>query len=225
MEQFIEIDGQILIWIQQTFQADWLTPIMKAITHFGDAGIFWSAVCILLLAIKKTRKLGILCAASLALTALCCNAVIKPAVDRTRPYELFEAVQALKSLPHDPSFPSGHSSNSMAPAWAMFIATFPVKTASTKTYDKGLKLGWGEEEVSHKMMHRFGIAAVILALLIGFSRLYLGMHFPSDVVCGLLLGMLCATIAYAVFRQYEIKHDEEVRNVFGGYNENTDRTV
>ena len=54
-------------------------------------------------------------------------------------------------------------------------------------------------------MHKFGIAGVILALLIGLSRLYLGMHFPSDVICGLLLGMLCAWIVHIIIKKIEAK--------------------
>jgi len=103
--------------------------------------------------------------------------------------------------PGDASFPSGHSANSMGPAWAMFIASMPIRS---KSYDEVPCLGWRGVGADPKTAHRFGIAAVILSLLIGLSRLYLGMHYPSDVAVGLLLGMGCATVMFQTIRAYEI---------------------
>ena len=114
--------------------------------------------------------------------------------------------------PGDASFPSGHSANSMGPAWAMFLATRPVRTAAGKSFDEVKCLGWKGEGLSPRMMHRFSIAAVILAVLIGISRLYLGMHYPSDVICGLLIGMIAATIVYKIILKIEDK-----RGVMGSW--------
>ena len=201
MDQFTEFDGNFLIGIQEHLNADWLTPIMKFITLFGENGIFWICVCLLLVLFKRTRRLGIICAFSLAFTFVCCNLIIKPGVDRTRPWVMFTEVIRYLEPPGDASFPSGHSANSMGPAWAMFIASRP---AVRKCYDEVPCLGWRGNGVSPKVVHRFGIAAVVLALLIGLSRLYLGMHYPSDVVVGLLLGMLCAQIVFRIVRAVEI---------------------
>ena len=181
MEQLLELDGRILIWIQHMFNAEWLTPVMKAITILGEYGIFWIIVCLVMIICRKTRKIGIICGVSLALTFLCCNIITKPLVDRIRPWEVHEAVHAFLPPPGDASFPSGHASSSMSVAWAMFLATLNAD----------------------RRLHRMGIAAVILALLIGFSRLYLGMHFPLDVICGLLMGMVCATAVWGAFRKYD----------------------
>ena len=202
MDSFTQFDGNLLIGIQNALNADWLTPVMKVITWFGEDGIFWIAVCLLLLIYPRTRRLGIFCAMSLLFTFICCNLVLKPLVGRERPWVVFEAVNALLPPPGDASFPSGHSANAMGPAWGMFMASLPVKIKSEggaavrRSYDAVPCLGWNGAGADPRLVHRFSIAAVILALLIGLSRVYLGMHYPSDVVCGLLLGMICATLAY-----------------------------
>ena len=172
MDFFTQFEGNLLIGIQHALNADWLTPIMKLITMFGEDGIFWIAVCLVLILFRRTRRLGVICAFSLG----------------------------------DASFPSGHSANSMGPAWAMFITTMPVKTAEGRSYDEVRCLGWKGEGVSPRTMHKFGIAAVVLAVLIGISRLYLGMHYPSDVVCGLLIGMIVATAVYRIILRIEDSH-------------------
>ena len=219
MEGFLQFDGQLLIGIQQALYADWLTPVMKFITMFGEAGIFSICCCAVMLAFKKTRRLGIICSASLLLSFICCNLCLKPLVGRTRPWVTFPEVNALLPPPGDASFPSGHSTNTMSPAWAMFLATLPGRARVTRDAEPGghdtylLKdysltpcLGWKGVGADPRLMHRISIAAVILALLIGLSRLYLGMHYPSDVICGLLLGMICATIVHTIVIHYESKH-------------------
>jgi undecaprenyl-diphosphatase len=203
MDSFTQLDGNLLIGIQHALNADWLTPIMKLITYMGEAGIFWIILCLVLIILKKTRRLGIICALSLLFTFIICNLIIKPTVDRVRPWVTFQMVNAMLPPPGDASFPSGHSANSMAPAWAFFLATMPVKTSAGRSYDRVRCLGWRGEGASPQVMHRLGIAAVVLAVLIGISRLYLGMHYPSDVVCGLLIGMIVATIVYWVILKIE----------------------
>ena len=216
MNSITEYDGNLLIGIQDLLNAEWLTPIMKVITFFGEGGYFWIAVCLILLCIRKTRRLGIICSLSLLLTFICCNLVIKPAVDRVRPWVVFNAVHPFLPPPGDASFPSGHSANSMGPAWALFISTLPEKYRGSdgklhKNYDSVPCLGWKSVGADPKLMHNLGTAAVILAVLIGISRLYLGMHYPTDVVCGLLLGMICATIIHFIFKKIESS-----RGIIGG---------
>ena len=203
MDSITQFDGNLLIGIQQTLNADWLTPIMKVITLFGEDGLFWIFLCLLMLLFRKTRRLGIICSASLLLTFICCNLVIKPAVDRIRPWETFQLVNAMLPPPGDASFPSGHSANSMGPAWAMFIASMPVKTPAGRSYEDVRCLGWKGEGISPRPVHRLSIVLVILAVFIGVSRLYLGMHYPTDVLCGLLLGMVTAVIAYKIILTIE----------------------
>ena len=219
MDSFTQFDGNLLIGIQHALNADWLTPVMKVITLFGEAGIFWIFLCLVLILFRKTRRLGIICAFSLLMTFIVCNLSLKPAIDRTRPWILFEAVNRMMPDPGDASFPSGHTTNSIGPAWAAFIATLPVKTAAGRRYDEVTCLGWKGEGADPAKMHRLSILLVILAALIGVSRLYLGMHFPSDVICGFLIGMICATIVYTVIIMIERK-----RGTIGNQNY-TDPTI
>ncbi len=205
MDSFTQYDGNLLIGIQHALNADWLTPIMKAITLLGEAGIFWIILCLVLIIVKRTRRLGLICAFSLLFTFIICNLIIKPTVDRVRPWVTFEMVNAMMPPPGDASFPSGHSANSMGPAWAFFLATMPVKTGYGRSYDMVRCLGWNGVGAPPRTMHKLSIAAVVLAVFIGISRLYLGMHYPSDVVCGLLIGMIVATVVYAVILKIEDK--------------------
>ena len=206
MDSFTQFDGNLLIGIQDALNADWLTPIMKVITFFGEGGFFWIALCLLMMIFKKTRRLGIICSLSLLLTYICCNLIVKPAVDRARPWETFSAVKPFLPHPGDASFPSGHTANAIGPAWGMFMATLPFRTDKGRSYDLVPCLGWKGQGADPRLMHRLSIALVVLAVLIGVSRLYLGMHYPSDVVCGFLLGMICATVVYTVFTAIEKKH-------------------
>lgn len=184
-ENWTQADGELLVRIQHALVCDALTPVMKFITLFGEAGIFWIVVCLALIAFKKTRKVGILASITLVLCFICCNLWLKPTIDRTRPWVLFDQVVRMIPDPGDPSFPSGHSANSMAPAMAILL--------------NGAK-------------KRYGVAAVTLALLVGLSRLYLGVHFPSDVGAGLLLGIISAVIVYYANKWRERRIQNEVRN-------------
>jgi len=216
MDAFTQFDGNLLIGIQKALYCEWLTPVMKVISYLAEDGILLIVVCLLMMLFRKTRRLGIICAFSLLCTFICCNLIIKPIVERPRPWTLFEAVNSMMPPLKDGSFPSGHTTNSMGVAWAMFINTLPVRkvirndetgTARTvRDYDKVPCLGWGGNGVDPQLMHRISIAAVVLAVLIGISRLYLGMHFPSDVICGLLLGVACAAIVQQIVKKVEQKH-------------------
>ena len=160
------MDGQILIWIQNHLHADWLNPIMRAITSLGNAGAFWILLAAALLLFRRTLKIGLACAISIAIGALITNLILKNWVARVRPYEAMEALSILVGRPRDFSFPSGHATASFAGAWAVF--------RNTKS-----RWRWG---------------ALILAILIALSRLYVGVHYPTDVLAGTAIGLLSAEI-------------------------------
>lgn len=156
------MEADILLWIQEYVRNPALTPLMKTITHFGDYGMFWILMTILLLLYQRTRKIGLTVGAALLGSLLINNVILKNLVARTRPYEVIEGLQLLVDKAVDLSFPSGHTGSSFAAAVVMF------------------KL----------LPKRYGTAAMVLACLIGFSRLYIGIHYPTDVLFGMVSGGL-----------------------------------
>lgn len=167
----MNIEYAILDFIRNNLSHPIMDTLMKAITFLGNAGWFWIALGIILSIIPKTRKIGITVCVSLLFSVILCNLTIKPLVARIRPYDFIEGIELIVTAPTDFSFPSGHTSASFAAAAAVF--------AHNKQY---------------------GIAALVLAALIAFSRLYLYVHFPTDVLAGALLGSFCAVMAYYVVK-------------------------
>lgn len=164
------MEQNILLWIQENMRNDILTPFFKVVTSLGDEGAVWIFLSVLLLCFKKSRITGVTCAISLLTSFIFNNLILKNIIARTRPYEVIEGLKALIPPPHDFSFPSGHTAASFAVAAVIFL-----------------------------MMHKkYGIPALILATLIAFSRLYLGVHYPTDV----LFGMLSATVIASVWVQF-----------------------
>ena len=169
LQYVVEFDAQILLWIQDFLRTDWLNPIVLFITRLGDGGAVWIVLAALLLAGKKSRKAGGAVAIALLLGYLGTNLLLKNLVMRPRPFDAIPQLQAL--VPAGGwSFPSGHSTSSMAAGVAMF----------------------------RQLPRQAGKAALILAILICLSRLYVGVHYPTDVLCGALIGTIAALCACRV---------------------------
>lgn len=167
----------VLNWIQAALRSPAADTVMVTITHLGDKGAVWLVLAAVLLARGKTRRYGWAVLAALTFSLLLCNLTLKPFVARLRPFELNSAVQLLVEKPADYSFPSGHTAASFAAVGALYFA------------------GW----------RRWGWAAA-LAVLIAFSRLYLYVHFPSDVLAGAMLGIMLGGLGalasdYALWRR------------------------
>ncbi|MGM9623230.1 MAG: phosphatase PAP2 family protein [Butyricicoccus porcorum] len=158
------LDFSLLYWIQAHMRNDFFDGFFKLVTHLGDAGIFWIALGIILLCFPKTRRCGICMLVCLAVTSLLGEGLLKHLFTRERPCVQQPIADMLLALPTTYSFPSGHSASSFTAATALFF------------HDR-----------------RAGIAAYILAALIAFSRLYCYVHFPTDVLTGIALG-LCVGI-------------------------------
>lgn len=161
----------VLDFIRETFSCKPMDLLMKAITFLGEAGWLWIALGVIFLFFRKTRKMGIAVLGALVLSLIFCNITIKPLVARIRPYDIKEGIDLIISKPSDFSFPSGHTSASFAAAVAIFACN-----------------------------KKWGIWAVSLAVIIAFTRLYLYVHFPTDVLAGALLGTLCAVISYYIVK-------------------------
>lgn len=163
----MNIELNILDWIQ-TLHTPFLDKIMVFFTRLGDAGIIWIVLSIVLLLIPKTRKSGAVMVVALVVDVLLCNIVLKNLVARTRPYEVNTGVHLLVAKLHDYSFPSGHTAASFASVTALYLA--------------------GE-----KKLWKF---ALVLACLIAISRLYLYVHYPTDVLGGILFGVISGYLGY-----------------------------
>ena len=180
----VSFDLPVLDWIQANLQSPLMDTVMPIITMFGDDGIFWIAWAVLLLFFRKTRKTGLGMGFALILGLLICNVTLKPLVGRIRPYDfqidmlgktwedILVAGKLLVDTPHDYSFPSGHT-----------IASFEAATVLL---------------INSKLM---GIPAMILAVLIAFSRMYLYVHYPSDVIFSVFAGILFAIIGNALAKK------------------------
>ena len=161
------MEGDILLFIQNNIRMPFLDTIMKGITFLADHGWFWITLSLVLLIFRKTRKVGFMCCFAIGCMFLINNICIKHIVDRTRPYEVIQGLVPLGNLPDDSSFPSGHTAISFAVSIVLLFTT----------------------------KKRFGIPAVILAVLIALSRMYVGVHYPTDVLGGMAVGIVCACIS------------------------------
>ena len=156
----MNFDWTILHWIQNTLVCPAMDFLMPKITLLGNGGAVWLFSAVGLLATKKYRKYGVFLLAGLAVGALVGNLMLKPLIARLRPCWLDESVTLLIANPTDYSFPSGHTLSSIIGA-----------------------------AVLTKADRKFGFAAIPLAALIAFSRLYLYVHFPTDILGAAVLGV------------------------------------
>lgn len=162
-EAIQSMDFQILDFIAEHMRCPFLDAVMPFITHLADGGWFWIVVAAILLIPKKTRVIGLSMVIALICGVLTANVTLKPLIARVRPYDINTAVELLIKAPTDYSFPSGHTLASFEGAVTLLL----------------YKRSWG-------------IAALTLAVLIAFSRLYLYVHYPTDVLTAVILGILFA---------------------------------
>ena len=166
LQNLATLEESILLGIQSNLRNEWLTPVFIFITRLGNGGFIWILGSILLLVPKKTRKIGVMALAALAGSVLIDNVILKNVVARTRPYEVIGGLTSLIGIQKDFSFPSGHTCASFACALVLY-RILPKK---------------------------YGVPAVILASLIAFSRLYVGVHYPTDVLGGMFVGIFSSCL-------------------------------
>lgn len=173
---------QILHWFE-TLHNPITNPIFYVITTLGNAGWFWIVLAVIMLTVlpKKYKKAGLTMAIALILSLIFCNGIMKHLWARPRAFWVvgqnfvvgneFENLYGIFNSIHDYSFPSGHSSASFAAAVSIFM--------------------WRKKE---------GSAALVLAALIAFSRLYFTVHYPTDVLVGTITGALYGVAAYFIVK-------------------------
>lgn len=134
------------------------------------AGIIWIALTLVLLVIPKTRRSGLIMALALIADLILCNGILKNLVARTRPYDVNTVVNLLIEKPVDYSFPSGHTAASFAAVTALYLA--------------GEKKLWKP--------------ALVLSILIAFTRMYLYVHYPTDILGGIAVGIISGYIGFFI---------------------------
>lgn len=170
-------ETSILHWIRQTLSCAFLDAVMPYITKFADSGIGWILLALVLLIPRKTRRMGAAMGVALAIGFVTGNLLLKNLVARTRPFLFDPSIELLIAPPHEFSFPSGHTLASFECAVAIFC-----------------------------YRRKWGVVALLFAVLIAFSRLYLQVHYPTDVLCGAILGSLIGYLAYRIVETIAHKH-------------------
>lgn len=159
------VDNAVLSFFGE-LQSPFLTLIMKAVVLLTDGGLIWILLGIALLFFSKTRRTGVTSLSALIISSILCNLVLKVLFDRTRPFEAQE-LELLISIPYGSSFPSGHTTTSVAAALALWLQNRKV-----------------------------GYPALAFSVLVGLSRLYFQVHYLSDVLAGAVSGVVFALMAW-----------------------------
>lgn len=170
----LDVEFSILDFIQNQFRTPFGDFVMPLISKLGNGGIIWLVLSGLLCVFPKYRKAGVTMLTALALDVLLCNVMLKPLVGRMRPFTVNTGMELLINAPKDFSFPSGHTAASFAAAFALLF-----------------------------VKNKLWIPSMILASLIAFSRLYLYVHYPTDVLTGILLGLIVSVAANVICRLAE----------------------
>ena len=174
LDTILQLDGELLLAIQ-TLHQGWLDPLVSFYTKLGDAGLLWIALSLAMLFFKPTRRAGALALCAMILGLIVTNLTIKPLISRPRPW-LDWPIDPLV-VENDPnSFPSGHTCAAFAAAM-VWVRTLPQK--------------------------RDQVIAAVMAVLMGLSRLYVGVHYPTDVLAGAVIGSLCAWAVWKVYQIYQ----------------------
>ena len=164
----------------QTIHTPWLDPLVATYTSTSDFGQLWILLGLVLLCIRKTRKLGATVLVALALGALVTDVLIKPLLMRPRPCDVNPDVIMLVPRPHGSSFPSGHTTAAFAAFGALLFSRLPQFP----------------EKAPAPLVVAVGIAAVVMA----FTRLYCYVHYPTDVLAGMVVGLAAGFAAAKIVK-------------------------
>ena len=159
----------VLDFIQENIRNGILDTIMPMITSLGNGGIVWILLAVCLLISRKYRRTGVVLLAAILIETVLCNVILKPLIARPRPFDANPGIELLIAPPGDASFPSGHTALAFAAVFALALSR-----------------------------ERYWYLAAVLAVLIAFSRMYLYVHYPTDILGGIAVGAVSGMAAYAV---------------------------
>jgi len=169
MEFIQSLDDKIVLWFQ-SIRMPWLDGIMKFFTHLGDGSWVWILIFVLFLIFKSYRSTAIKLAIAMIIVLIVNNLILKNVFHRIRPYDLLDQFTAIIKKEVDWSFPSGHTAFAAA---AVYV-----------------------------IARRLGGVLAALAIVVGFfiavSRIYVGVHFLTDVLAGAVIGVICGWVGWIV---------------------------
>lgn len=225
MEAILNFDLAIFEFFQTTLRNGVLDVILKIITTFGDDGIFFIILGVVMLFFKKTRKAGIVCLGSLLVMTLLNNELIKPIMERPRPYNLTRLTEATQEV-------IAYSEGAKNYDWVGFFGKIDWSIDRFPGLAEKWNAGYAFPEIVERMkptslsfpsghtssaftfamaitmvLKKKGVAipAFIFAFLMGISRIYVGVHYPTDVIVGAVVGIFYAVIGYFIFAKlYEV---------------------
>lgn len=171
------IDRKMLNLLSKRIRCKVLDKIMPLITSLGNGAIVWAIISIYLIQNENYRIEGYMVITSIILVTIIGEGIIKHIIKRTRPFEHMKINKLLISKPITYSFPSGHTASSFAASGILIM-----------------------------MDNKLSIMAVVLASLIAFSRIYLNVHYPLDVITGIALGLICSKVVVTIFHSESINY-------------------
>lgn len=166
----------------QTLHNPFLDKLMLFFTHLGDQGFIWVCLCLILLIIPKTRKTGVILFIALLIDTLVCNVFLKNFFMRPRPCTINPNITLLIPQPQDYSFPSGHTAASFTVVSVLYL-------------------------LKQKKLFIFSL---VLACFIAFSRMYLYVHYPSDILGGVIVGFLCGLLSYLLTFKIHFEKEKDL---------------
>lgn len=173
IERIVDLDIEILEYVQTLSGNPVVDGFMVFMSKIGDNGIVWIMLSMILITSKKHRKAGIMALSALVLSTLFGELLLKHLIGRQRPFEDHEMFKALIETSSVYSFPSGHATSSFAVAGTV---------------------AW--------IFRKYSPLLLGAAALVSLSRVYLFVHYPSDIVAGMILGLGCAAIVIQLYKRF-----------------------
>lgn len=167
-----KLDNSILVAIKKYIQNKYLDRIVPIITSMGNLGIIWILMALVLILNKPYRMIGSIVILTLIISTVIGEGIVKHIVKRVRPCNFQNNFSILIEKPLSYSFPSGHTLSSFAVA-----------------------------AVLSKYLGHYKLIFIGIALLIALSRLYLYVHYPTDVIAGIVIGILCSKLVFMILQE------------------------